>query len=364
MVEAVNIESLSRSLVDYTKAGFYLVPLSGKRPVEGWGGWQSRDSREALAYIGKNPGNIGIITGRRSRLAVLDYDNQEAGLAFSEDYYDRTGGRTASVQTGGDRGGVHYYFSLPEGQRLKGRNIRFRGERAGELKAEGGLVVAPPSLHPETGREYRFLVGLEELKEWGPEVESLAELEPEPVAEKQLGIRGIADKRGLACAGEVKSRTLVEGERGITLFTLYWILRQNGDHASEAERQIRELNNRAVNKRGELEGISEDRLKGIFKSRKSYKFSCQTIRERLKIDLGTCENCLFHQRKGGKMIGARETVLLLSPELRGLPCQIGFGVKLGEFDLSNKAETARRLGVERESIYPALKKLQEAGISL
>lgn len=363
MAEAVNSESLYRFLIDYTEAGFSLVPLvlSGekKKPVPGWGGWQYRDHREALRYLEQKPGNVGIITGKRSRLVVLDYDNAEAGLAFSEAYYDRTGARPTTIQSGGKRGGLHYYFSLREGERVNGRVIRQGGEKVGELIAEGGLVMAPPSLHPVTGGEYRFCVGLENLSPWGPEAESLSGVEPEPVAGKQLGIPGIADKRGLACVGEIKSRELVEGEREKTLWMLYWLCRSNGDKASYAERQVRELNSRA------RPPLPEAEIRGIFKGRKSYKFSCAKIRAELKINLAVCENCRFHARGGLKLIGAKEMATVLSPEVRGgTAVKVWLGVKAGELDLSNKAEVGRMLGVTPKAIGEAVRNLQEAGIIL
>ena len=51
------------------------------------------------------------------------------------------------------RGGKHFYYRYPDttiGNRagILGRKIDVRGE--------GGLVVAPPSVHPETKREYIF----------------------------------------------------------------------------------------------------------------------------------------------------------------------------------------------------------------
>jgi hypothetical protein len=84
--------------------------------------------------------NIGIVTGPESGLVVVDIDPQHGG------HPDRLPGnlpRTLGVNTGG--GGWHYHLAHP------GEGIKFPQElpsRPGvDMKADGGYVVAPPSLH-------------------------------------------------------------------------------------------------------------------------------------------------------------------------------------------------------------------------
>jgi hypothetical protein len=61
---------------------------------------------------------------------------------------------TATVATGG--GGTHYWFRA-------GRTLRSGRLGPGlDFKADGGYVLAPPSLHA-SGREYTWLVGLDHL---------------------------------------------------------------------------------------------------------------------------------------------------------------------------------------------------------
>lgn len=88
--------------------------------------------------------NIGIATGRRSDLVVLDVDFRASGDASLATLIDQHGPlpETACVHTGG--GGLHYYFAHPGG------TVRNSASKLGaglDIRGEGGYVVAPPSLH-------------------------------------------------------------------------------------------------------------------------------------------------------------------------------------------------------------------------
>jgi Bifunctional DNA primase/polymerase, N-terminal/AAA domain/Primase C terminal 1 (PriCT-1) len=93
--------------------------------------------------------NIGIPTGSRSRLLVLDCDPRNGGPANRGELIERYGPipDTAEVNTGG--GGSHFYFCHSGGSVPKtiGEGV--------DLKADGGYVVAPPSLHA-SGKRYEF----------------------------------------------------------------------------------------------------------------------------------------------------------------------------------------------------------------
>lgn len=98
--------------------------------------------------------NIGIVTGRVSGLAVLDVDPRSGGdraLGALEAVHGALPPTVESL-TGG--GGRHYWFALPDGLGVPSGPLR-----AGlDLKAEGGMAIAPPSRHV-SGRRYRWLSG-------------------------------------------------------------------------------------------------------------------------------------------------------------------------------------------------------------
>jgi len=92
-------------------------------------------------------GLLALRTGAPSGLVVVDID-------------PRHGGRlepalmppTLAVATGG--GGWHLYYHHP-GTPVVSRALP--GRDGVDIKADGGYVVLPPSVHPDTGRAYRWL---------------------------------------------------------------------------------------------------------------------------------------------------------------------------------------------------------------
>lgn len=93
-----------------------------------WAGWPSA--------------NVGILTGRRSNLVVLDVDPRNGGDRELEQLVAEHGPLPEGpvVRTGG--GGWHYYFTCPPGD----GPIKSLTLAPGlELKADGTFVVAPPS---------------------------------------------------------------------------------------------------------------------------------------------------------------------------------------------------------------------------
>lgn len=94
--------------------------------------------------------NIGIATGGGSGLVVVDVDPRNGG-DDSLDALERQHGalpQTVEALTGG--GGRHILFAHP-GKRIKNGPIA----PGVDLKADGGYIVAPPSLHA-SGRAYTW----------------------------------------------------------------------------------------------------------------------------------------------------------------------------------------------------------------
>lgn len=103
----------------------------------------STDIITILKWWGEWPdANVGILTGAESGLVVLDVDPRNGGNDTLAEWEEREGllPPTLTVTTGG--GGWHFYYPHPGGV------VRCRKLGAGlDLKADGGYVVAPPSLH-------------------------------------------------------------------------------------------------------------------------------------------------------------------------------------------------------------------------
>ena len=98
--------------------------------------------------------NIQVMTGRRWGLLVIDLDGPEAREEFA--------GwgpvpRTWATHSGGD--GVHLWFTVPKDGPALPKAFLWKGEgkhSAIERLCDRSLIMAPPSVHPTTGRVYRF----------------------------------------------------------------------------------------------------------------------------------------------------------------------------------------------------------------
>jgi Bifunctional DNA primase/polymerase, N-terminal len=124
----------------------------GKHPDVGpsWKRFTQEHADLALVrrwFTEKPYANVGIVTGQISEVLVLDADG-EAGVTGLE----RRGYPTTWTARSGS-GGLHLYFRHP-GYRVGNRKVA----RIGDLRGDGGLIVAPPSLHI-SGERYEWLSG-------------------------------------------------------------------------------------------------------------------------------------------------------------------------------------------------------------
>ncbi len=195
----------------YSGLGWALVPCDGKAPRGR--DWQRTQPVEPDLAAGKwsqwgEHWNLGIVLGP-SGLAVLDVDRDDAEEAVVELLGSLPA--TPTVRTGSGR--LHVYYRDPGGLEKRARD-------GFELRVGAHQVIAPPSVHPDTGTAYAWLPGR------APEEVALAQLPPELVAyfAAEESKRGPAPEIG---------ETIAEGARNETLVSLAGSMRRRG--ASEAE---------------------------------------------------------------------------------------------------------------------------------
>jgi hypothetical protein len=131
-------------------------PSPGKHPRIAWHELTQRRAcaAEVARWWGAWPeANLGVVTGEISSVLVLDVDPRNGGdetLAALESLHGRLP-RTWTSATGG--GGRHYWFgsATPMATAPLGAGL--------DRKAEGGMVVVPPSVHA-SGPLYRWEEGL------------------------------------------------------------------------------------------------------------------------------------------------------------------------------------------------------------
>ena len=160
--------------LDYAKRGWPVLPLmpGTKKPLGVLvpHGFQDATTNEDTIrqWWERSPlANVGILTGEESGLVVLDIDPRHGGDDNLWELERQHGELPLTVGSLTGGGGAHIFFLHPGGV------IKHKALAPGvEVKADGGYVVAPPSIHP-TGELYRWEgashpedVALAALPEW------------------------------------------------------------------------------------------------------------------------------------------------------------------------------------------------------
>lgn len=144
----------------YQLRGFQVLPSypDRKQPMLRYADWWER-KLPAGTVEQFETSNIQIMTGRAWRLLVIDIDGQEARIRWQRLCLGRVPA-TWVTHSGGD--GWHIWFRLPENYPVPlPKAVLWKSPNAChdaiERLCDKSLVMAPPSIHPDTGRRYRFL---------------------------------------------------------------------------------------------------------------------------------------------------------------------------------------------------------------
>ena len=137
-------------------AGFTIIPVRGKAPLDD--GWQNREyePRATLARIKRDKLNAGyripanvfvfdpdVIDAKGNR-GLEAYESLCFDIGFDDSDFHR-------VRTGS--GGKHVYGTIPPGFRTR---TKFEGYGGVQTRRKGNQTVLPGSVHPDTGELYRF----------------------------------------------------------------------------------------------------------------------------------------------------------------------------------------------------------------
>lgn len=160
---ASEIASVRDWALRYAKMGWPVFPLSGKHPLPQSNGFKDASTDEAK--VGKmwktgSHYNVGIATG--FAFWVLDIDLKTGGDDSLESLELKHGKLPPTLQQITGTGGRHYLFQVP--QDLTVKNSAGAVAPGIDVRGVGGYIVAPPSVHPDTGRNYAW-DGLNEIEQ-------------------------------------------------------------------------------------------------------------------------------------------------------------------------------------------------------
>lgn len=146
--------------------GVNVIPLRGKRPLRPWRRWRTErqlDLPNPAQYLLEHffgDENLAAITGAVSGFVAYDVDSAAARTMLAE----VCGGAlplTVGSETSANR--WHLWFAHP------GETVRNRVDVGGvdfDVRGDGGYIVTPPSIHPDTGTPYAWVTSPIEM--WPP----------------------------------------------------------------------------------------------------------------------------------------------------------------------------------------------------
>ena len=199
----------------YANLGLRVLALKErqKRPVfDNWGAAATSDRETLCRWWKQNPNyNVGILTGRQSRIFVLDVDKKHGGDETFENLVLKHGRFPDTWQQITGTGGWHLFFRYPNFEVRNAAGL-FPGI---DIRGEGGQVAAPPSIHPDTGRAY----------EW----DGLTEIEQVPIAEAPLWLLDVLHSKLDQQKPRVEIPTTIpHGVQHMTLLSLAGAMRRMG----------------------------------------------------------------------------------------------------------------------------------------
>jgi len=152
---------LLSSALSYAKHGFHVFPVwpNRKKPIiKDWPNRATTDEVTIRRWWSRDPdANIGIATGPSGLIAIdVDVKNGAIGMESWRDILQEHGqalGETLTTET--PTGGLHMIY---RSNGLPVRNSAGKLASGIDVRANGGYIIAPPSIHPNGGA-YSWAMG-------------------------------------------------------------------------------------------------------------------------------------------------------------------------------------------------------------
>lgn len=216
-----NDEQLLAAALRYAARGWEVFPLKGKKPYPESRGFldATTDRIQIREWWKEYPkANIGIACNSQHGPIVIDVDDPKLGETDGWRLIKKLHLANTREASSGHRHKRHLYYAPAQDQVEVKRTIRIRKDGrkyALDVLGDGGYVVAPPSIHPLTGRRYRW--------------ENERPLRPFP--QQLIDLLGEVEDKSKQLAPPMPA-VIGEGERDNMLTSLAGTMRRRG--ASEA----------------------------------------------------------------------------------------------------------------------------------
>ena len=269
-------QTMVNAALELARYGWRVHPVNGKKPIlPDWPALASTDPETIREWWDHyHDANVGIAAGAASNLVVVDVDrprenNPADGMKNLRALADQHGGVPKTVVARTGRGGWHIYFTCPpDGPPIKNSTAKLCP--GVDVKAERGSVVAPPSIHPDTGKLYTFLEGksphdrkVAPLPQWLHHLILQTQEEPAP-----LNGNGVAQGDG----------PILEGGRNVSLTSHAGFMRKQGYSPEIIEAALLAMNRAIVSP-----PLSNKEVRGIAAS--TCRYPCEPGRPAFPTDV-------------------------------------------------------------------------------
>lgn len=149
------------TLDNYLRVGFKLTPIKPGSKIPCLSKWQfsSRhiDTKQKCKnwLLSRKECNWGCITGKESGIFVVDIDHKNDGFGSLARLEAEHGKLPVTLSQTTGSGGKHLFFKYPSDDRPI-KNSAGRVAPGIDIRSDRGQVVIEPSVHPETGKPYKF----------------------------------------------------------------------------------------------------------------------------------------------------------------------------------------------------------------
>ena len=193
------VTTVSDFAIDYINNGWSVLPVRPEEKRPYMNNWLQYTKTKASKDMVENWFNhlsgagIGAVTGKISNMVVLDVEHD---CPYSLEELLKKYPTHMIAKSGG--GGYHLFYQYPTNQSRIANRVRiFDGA---DLRADGGFIVLPPTLHP-SGNRYQWI----ERGSLGTFPNSLLDLQSQPKVQEEGWItetlRGVSEGgRNDACA--------------------------------------------------------------------------------------------------------------------------------------------------------------------